>query len=105
MKKQVGPNVICRIIGSARGPKGSSVGKIVKVIGRSEHPEHVVWGPMWDVKKVDGTPFEVEVTSPDLQTKKIVQNAFAACAEDWLEPLDDDPEPPKVQEKEHELTD
>jgi hypothetical protein len=104
-KREVGPNVKCRIIGSQRGPEGSSVGKIVNVVSRADPPTHIVWGPMWDVESLDGKPFKVIVTSPDMQTTTLQDGGMnAVCAEDWLEPLTDDPEPPKVAEKERELT-
>jgi len=90
MAKKVEPGVICRIIGSSVGPTGSSVGKIVKVRDRADPPDHVVWGDMWDVEAIDGSQFRVKITSPDMQSHTFRESNNATCADDWLEPLDDD---------------
>lgn len=103
MAKKIEPGVKCRVIGSARGPSGASVGKIVKVVDRADPPMHVMWGEMWDVEAIDGSMFQVQITSPDMQIKSIRESRNATCAADWLQPLDDDQMPPKVQEKEREL--
>jgi hypothetical protein len=104
-KKEVAPGVKCRLISSALGPKGSSVGKIVRVVCRSDPPTHVVWGPYWDIVSVDGTPFKVKITSPDMQTSHIRESMNASAAQDWLEPIDDDEDLPKAKAEEHELVD
>jgi hypothetical protein len=105
MAKEIKPGIKCRIVGSAMGPKGSSIGKIVKVVGLAEPPVHVVWGDMWEVEAVDGSVFKVKITSPDMQTSNLQDSKNAVCAGDWLEPLEDDPTPPAVKEREVELTD
>ena len=104
-KREVGPGVTCRIVGSSRGPSGASIGKIVKVIGLAEPPVHVVWGDMWDVEAVDGSVFKVKITSPDMQTSNLQDSKYAVCATDWLEPVEEDTPPPAVKEREVELTD
>jgi hypothetical protein len=103
MKKDVFPGAKCRVISSQRGPAGSSVGRIVRAVSLHSYP-HVVWGDMWDCEPLDGKPFEVVITSPDLQTTTVRTANFATVAADWLEVLEDDPEPPKVVEKTEELT-
>lgn len=102
-KKEVGPGVKCRIIGTSIGPSGKSMGMIVKVVGRADPPNHVVWGPMWDVEAVDGRSFQVKITSPDMQDSHLRESKNSVCATDWLEPLDEDTLPPKVQEREKDL--
>jgi hypothetical protein len=101
-KKEVGPGVVCRIIGSSVGPKGSSIGKIVRVLGLTDPPIHALWGDMWDVEAIDGSMFEVKITSPDLTTTHIQQSRGCVCATDWLDPLDEDPTAPKADATERE---
>lgn len=103
-KKEIGPGVKCKVIGTAVGPTGSSMGKIVRVVDRADPPIHVVWGEMWDVEAIDGKPFKVKITSPDMQTSSFRESNNSTCAVDWLEPLDDDMLPPQVQEREQQLT-
>lgn len=104
-KKEVGPNVLCRVIGSSVGPSGTTVGRIVKVVDKADPPEHVVWGPMWDAIPADGQPFKVKITSPDMQSHIFRDSNNATFASDWLEPLEDDTLPPKAEttEKERDL--
>ncbi len=105
MTKKVAPGVKCRVVGSSIGPTGSSVGRIVNVIALADPPEHVVWGPVWDCEAADGKPFNVKITSPDMQTTQIqAGRTNATFAEDWLEPLDDDPEPGMTRQAEKEIT-
>lgn len=101
-KKEVGPGVTCRIIGSSVGPRGSSIGRIVRVIGLTDPPIHVLWGEMWEVEAIDGSMFEVKITSPDMATSHIQKSRGAVCATDWLDPLEDDPTPPKAETIKHE---
>lgn len=103
MRREPYPGAKCRVIGSQLGPKGSTVGRVVKVIDRADPPEHIAWGPMWDCVPLDGMPFKVVITSPDMQTTSTRDSSNATFAQDWLEVIEDDPEPPKVEEKQQEL--
>ena len=96
--KEIKPGMRCRIIGSINGPKGTSVGRICNTLHIVPGVPHTLWGPMWLVESVDGKPFDVKHEDGE------EYNGYrCCCAEDWLLPLDDDPELPKAQEKETEL--
>lgn len=98
--KEIKPNMRCRIIGSINGPKGSSVGRICITVELIRGVPHTLWGPMWLVESADGLPFLVKHED---QTE--YKHMRCAAARDWLEPLEDDPEPLKEVERETELTD
>jgi hypothetical protein len=98
-KKEVYPGARCRIIGSANGPNGKSVGRIVTARYIQTGAPHTLWGEVWVVEDVDGVPFDR--TPNDGILPDMTQ---CHCPEDWLLVLDDDPESPKAQERERELT-
>lgn len=99
-RKEIKPNMRCRIIGSINGPTGTSVGRICITVGIIPGVPHTLWGPMWLVESADGKPFAVKH-----EDGREYENLRCSAAEDWLEPLEDDPEPPKVETKEIELID
>lgn len=104
MRKEPYPGAVCRVIGSQLGPKGSSIGRKVKVISEADPPIHVVWGQMWECEAMDGMPFKVVITSPDMQTTSTRESSNAVFAGDWLQVLEDDAPPAKVDEKDIALT-
>ena len=102
MKKEVYPGARCKIIGSSVGPKGTSVGRFCYAIGKAKSltgEPHTLWGFIWECESADGKPFDI--IQGDGTIKRSLRAAFA---EDWLLVVEDDPEPPKVQEKEQILT-
>ncbi len=104
MAKEIKPGVTCRVISSSRGPNGSSVGRLVKVVDQADPPIHIVWGEMWDCEALDGKGFDVKITSPDMQTSDFSKSNNATFAGDWLEPLEDEPPKDETRVQEKELT-
>ena len=103
-KKPIQSGKTYKIIGSANGPKGLSVGrKCIAVHPRGGAP-HTLWGVCWIVETADGKPFEfireAMVGFPEIKGTSMVIDV----AEDWLE--EEDPEPPQAETriKERELT-
>jgi hypothetical protein len=83
MAKRVYPGALCRIIGSANGPKGVSVGRKCKALYvYTDRPGHSLWGEIWKVESVDGKEFVSEHGGIGM---------FVDCAEDWLEVIEEDP--------------
>ncbi len=103
MRKEPFPGAKCRVVGSVRGPNGTSVGRIVRAVALNGIP-HQVWGDMWDCEQLDGKPFDVRVAAPDGSGEEIKQMNNATFASDWLEILDEDPPEQKVKERETQLT-
>lgn len=98
-KKNVHPGARCRIISSASGPNGKSVGRIVTARYIQTGAPHTLWGEVWVVEDVDGVPFDRlpnDGLLPDMTQ--------CHCPEDWLEIIEDDPMPPKAEEVERERT-
>lgn len=102
MAKKIGPNVLCRVVGGNQGPKSPNVGRQVLVVnGYPGKEPHSLWGPIWSCRSLDGRPFLIK-RDHEAATET---GTVADFAEDWLEPVEDDPDAPKVQEKEHHLVD
>lgn len=97
MAKAIGPGVVCKIIGSANGPRGLSVGRKCVVLWPWQGEPHTVWGQIWRVSALPG--------DPDFMSEHGGIGRQVDCAEDWLEPLDDEPpiEIPRVVEKDLDL--
>jgi hypothetical protein len=102
-KKDVYPGARCRIIGSAVGPKGTSVGRVCIARGPAQslygYP-HSLWGQFWECESADGKPFDIKHDDGRVDRRMV-----AAFAEDWLEVIEDDEDLPKAKAKEHELVD
>lgn len=75
---EIKPGILCKVIGSALGPKGSSVGAIVRVVGQDGGPPHSLHGDIWRCELVKGTNLVTEYGGIGRE---------ADFAEDWLEPL------------------
>jgi hypothetical protein len=83
MAKRVYPGALCRIIGSANGPKGVSVGRTCRAkFLYTDRPPHSLWGEIWRVTSADGKEFVSEHGGIGMEVD---------CAEDWLEIIDEDP--------------
>lgn len=83
------------IIGSAVGPKGDSVGRIViPTHPLTDRPPHSLWGVMYVCRPTDNEPFTVQ------QEGKLKILDHCICAEDWLRELKDDDESTKNETKE-----
>lgn len=111
-QKPIQPNKLYRIISSAKGPSGSSVGRkcITVSIDPPERPPHTLWGKMWLVESADGKPFDFvrEQTYDEDGTvypSSVGRNMRCIVAADWLEEEDEDPPEALMREKEKELTD
>lgn len=95
-RKPVYPNAKCKIIGSANGPKGLSVGRICKALfPYTDRPPHSLWGQIWRIEAADG--------KGDFMTEHGGIGSQCDAAEDWLEVIEDDPAPPKAESKEKDL--
>jgi hypothetical protein len=82
---RVYPGAHCRLIGSANGPKGPSVGRKCIAVHLYPH-EHSLHGPIWRVRSADGMEFVSEHGGVGMEVD---------AAEDWLEVIP--PEPPKAE--------
>lgn len=86
-----------RIIGSAVGPKGDSVGRIViPTHPITDQPPHSLWGVMYVCRPTDNEPFTIK------QFGKLKIMDHCVCAEDWLEEIDD-PDEVNTNETKEEL--
>lgn len=93
-----------KIIGSAKGPNGLSVGRKCIAVQQRGGVPHTLWGICWIVETADGKPFEFVREAmegfPEVNGTCMVID----CAEDWLEEEDDEPPSAETRVKEHELT-
>jgi hypothetical protein len=108
-QKPIQPNKLYKIISSAKGPSGSSVGRKCITVEMDPRPPHSLWGKMWLVESADGKPFDFihEETHGGDQTFQKSEGRRMRCivAEDWLSEEDEDPPEALMREKEKELTD
>lgn len=107
MAKEVGPNVICRVIGGNSGPKSPNIGRIVKVLNRHPNPApHTVWDDIWECVGHDGKGgFPIKRDKAEEYGTGAAMQTIACFPTEWLQPLDDDPPKQETRVKETELTD
>jgi hypothetical protein len=102
--KPIQPNKIYRIIGSAVGPSGSSVGRKCITISQIPGVQHTLWGICWTVESADGLPFDSIREGIEGFPEVKGRSMRIACAEDWLEE-EPEPEPDaEMREVEKEIT-
>jgi hypothetical protein len=96
MRDEVYKGAKCRVIGSANGPKGLTIGRIVTAMfPYTDRPPHTLHGQIWRIQAADG--------KGEFMTEHGGIGPEVDVAEDWLEVLRDDPEPPKAEEREKDL--
>ena len=105
MAKKIGPNVLCRVISGNQGPSSPNVGRHVMVMHAHPNPHpHSLWDKIWVCRSLDGRPFKIKRDQGDVfGSNPNETSAQADFPEDWLEPIEEDPDTPKVQEKEQDL--
>lgn len=104
-KKPIQPGKTYKIIGSAKGPSGKSVGRKCIAIHQISGVPHTLWGICWKVETADGKPFEYIREAIEGFPEVVGTSMRIDCAEDWLEEEDDEPPKAEIRERVQELID
>lgn len=104
MFKPILPGMRCRVVDSSKGIQGTSVGRIVRVEQYADPVRHFWWGVMVDCSPDDGKgDFEAMINSPCSTKTDIKKMSNATFATVWLEPIEEDPLPPKEETRLKEI--